>query len=202
MSQIHGTVVSYNANTKVQKKGGGQYDAWELVYRDSENKIATLAKPVQGLRFNPALAGQLNALVPGDAFTVDREKKGEFWEIMSVTKGHSDGATSPAGNSSSGSYPAASPRSGTTPKSTYETPEERAKKQVIITRMAALNSAIATQAQLTKLDDDNLMVKAILITAREYEKYVYAGLGKVAGKYLNTDAVVPEKEAAGPDNGE
>ena len=199
MSQIHGTVVSYNANTKVQKKGGGQYDAWELVYRDSENKIATLAKPVQGLRFNPALAGQLNALVPGDAFTVDREKKGEFWEIMSVTKGHSDGATSPAGNSSSGSYPAASPRSGTTPKSTYETPEERAKKQIVISRQAALNTSVA---YWNMRGDHHVEKENIVEVAKYFEKYVYAGLGKVAGKYLNTDAVVPEKEAAGPDNGE
>jgi len=193
MSQVQGTVVSFSANTKVAKRGGGQYDAWELVYRDGENKISTIAKPVQGLRFNPSLAGQLNSLQPGDEFTATMEKNDQgFLDVKSVVKGFSDGTSIP----SSGGYTpthSTAPRSGATPKSTYETAEERAKKQVVIVRQGVLNAAIASLGGGRELDE-----KEVIARAKEFEKYVYANLGKVAKKYIEADNAA----AAAPDNGE
>lgn len=59
--------------------------------------------------------------------------------------------------------------------STYETPEERAKKQVIITRLACLSQAVAAGAS------DNA---AITEKATEFEKFIYKNLEKQAKKYL------------------
>lgn len=167
-------MISYVANTKAKKKGGGTYDAWELAYRSEDNELKVITKPVQGLRFNPALAGGLNDLVAGDTFTMTMEQENGYWTPKSVVKGYLDGASAPSSGSNVSVV-----RSNITPKSTYETPEERAKKQVIITRLATLNAAVATHAQIgnpnPKGDDKPTKVSEIIKTAREYEKYAMEG---------------------------
>lgn len=187
---IQGTVVSFTPNTKIQKRAGGSYDAWELAYRTPENELKTIAKPAGGLRFNPALAGQLNSLVPGEAFTAVQEKNGEFWEVKSVVKGHIDGSPTPLIPTSSGGNSSYSRGSSATPKSTYETPEERAKKQVVISRQAALNTAVASFGGdvAAKTEDE------ILARAKVFEKFVYANVGKVAKAYIDI-ALEPEVAA-------
>lgn len=55
-------------------------------------------------------------------------------------------------------------------RSTYETPEERQRKQVSITRLATLNTAVAT---LTVGSKNALRKEDVLALAREYENYVF-----------------------------
>jgi acyl-CoA thioesterase len=70
----------------------------------------------------------------------------------------------------------ASTASQTTPiRSTYETPEERAKKQVYIVRQSSLTSAM-TYHDLTKTK--NVSIDLILATAKEFENYVFGIVGK------------------------
>jgi hypothetical protein len=133
--QKSGIVISINLNATVQKQAGGTYNAWELVYKNSEGKVETFQKPVQGLKFNPTLKTQLEALSLGDEFTATLEKNaGGFWEVQSITKGVSEtrnAAPSPAA-------------AGKVTGSNYETPAERAARQVSIVRQSCLAQAVAT----------------------------------------------------------
>ncbi len=67
-----------------------------------------------------------------------------------------------------GAEPPGNARTAAPYKSTYETPEERAKKQVYIVRQSAINAAIA-------LVDKNVSVSTVLDIARQFETYVFNG---------------------------
>lgn len=175
--QIQGVVISYNANTKVQKRGGGTYDAWELVYRSEGNEVKTVAKPVGGLRFNPVLADGLAALKPGDGFTLYQEKNGQYWEPKTVEKGIKQ--TQEVAGPSDGNR--SEVRGGKVTGSNYETPEERAKKQVVIVRQFSINASIEAFKGANALDGD---LEKILDLAKKFEDHVYKDLTKTAKKYL------------------
>lgn len=57
-------------------------------------------------------------------------------------------------------------KANTTPRSTYETPEERAKKQLYIVRQSSITNAIALLGAKAKVD-------AVLETAKQFEAYVF-----------------------------
>jgi len=191
--EIQGTVISYSAATKITKQGGGTYDAWELVYRTPENEVKQLAKPIQGLKFNTELRNGLASLAPNDEFTVVLEKSDKgFWEVLGVSKGGSDAqpVASPVVASSSDGKASATPRAvNRVTGSTYETPEERAKKQVIIVAQSCLAQAVSYAKDRPDATLDN-----ILDVAEEFEKFVNRALKAKAKKYLditlkdNTDA--------------
>src|SRR3990167_9721139 len=151
--QLQGTVISYTASTKIQKQGGGTYDAWELVYRSPENEVKQLAKPIQSLKFNKPLASALAALAPNDEFTADLEKNAAgFWEVKEVVKGavEPNAASVPPASTAVTSERAVQPQRAVNrvTGSTYETPDERAKKQVVIVRQSCIAQAVALSAQL------------------------------------------------------
>lgn len=186
---IQGVVISFNPNTKVNKVNGGSYDAWELVYRDAEGKVTTEARPATGLKFNPALRASLQSLAPNDAFTMVKEKEGQYWNVKSVSKGHSDVQDSSVGMASAPAAdgnraaPAAA-RSGKVTGSNYETPEERAKRQVIIVRQSSIGYAIQSVGSLDQQAAEEGYAEKVLNLAKEYEKHVYKDLEKVAKKYM------------------
>ena len=187
--QIQGTVISYTASTKIQKQGGGSYDAWELVYRSPENEVKQLAKPVQGLKFNKPLANQLAALVPNDEFTAELEKNAAgYWDVKEVVKGvvAPEGAPAPAAPAESGKpaeRPVQAPRAvNRVTGSTYETPEERAKKQVVIVRQSCIGYA---KDILGIIGEEHLTVEKVLEVADQLEKHVNKGLKAAAKKYLD-----------------
>ncbi len=183
---IQGSVISYTPSTKVNKQGGGTYDAWELVYRNNSNEVKSVIKPATGLRFNPSLKNGLAALSPGDQFTLVMEKEGEFWNPKSVEKGIKDvqdvGASGPAQAAAKDGNRAPA-REGKVTGSNYETPEERAKKQVVIVRQGVLNAAIEL-LKANKVEGVVLSHEAAVEVAKEFEKYVYKDLSKLAKKYI------------------
>lgn len=194
---LHGTVISYTPSTKILKAGGGTYDAWELVYRSAENEVKQLVKPVQSLKFNKPLAASLAALKPNDEFTVDLEKNAAgFWEVRNISKG-SDVSSDQAPASSGAAAPVSSSERPQAPQravnrvtgSTYETAEERAKKQVVIVRQSCIAQAVA----LLK-DMPDLKTELLLETAETFEKFVNKGLKAAAKKYL--DVKLNEEEPA------
>ena len=192
--QLQGTVISYTASTKIQKQGGGTYDAWELVYRSSENEVKQLAKPVQSLKFNKPLAAALSSLAPNDEFTAELEKNAAgFWDVKEVVKGVVDKAPEAVATSTAmtSDRPVAPQRAvNRVTGSTYETPEERAKKQVIIVRQSCVAQAVA----LVK-GSDKEGVEGVLEVAEAFEKFVNKGLKAAAKKYLDVKLSDEESEA-------
>jgi hypothetical protein len=177
---ILGNVISYNPNTKVAKQGGGTYDAWELVYRTTENEVKTVTKPATGLRFNKALANGLADLKPGEDFTLTMEKKGQFWEAQAVGKGHNETTSEVPQAAAKTDGNRSEVRGGKVTGSNYETPEERAKKQVLIIRQSSIRDAISLLAR----DGAQPKVDEIIEVAKELEKHVWKDFSKLAKKYI------------------
>lgn len=103
----------------------------------------------------------------GKTFEVEIEKKDGFnnWVSMQEAKTVAGPQSVQVGGPSAGA-----PRAGATaaPRSTYETPEERAKKQVYIVRQSSVSSAIALHSVGAKALD----LDKVLETAKKVEAYV------------------------------
>ena len=99
----------------------------------------------------------------GDEFTVVAVKGEQYWEWQSVVP-RGEAVPQVTGGSSM-----ATSKPSTSPKSTYETPEERAKRQVLIVRQSSLSSAI----ELLKTDKKSPTVPEVLQVAKQFEAYVF-----------------------------
>lgn len=161
--EVNGTVVSIDVDVQVAKNGGGTYPGSRLTYRDESGAIKEKAFHSNVFKFNAALKGQLTSLSVGQAFIMDMEKQGEFWNVKSIKP------TTELTHSKTEGVVKATP----SPKSTYETPEERAKKQVYIVRQSALNQAIAFSEIAVQLDKKFVFnVDEVVSLAKRFENYV------------------------------
>ena len=73
----------------------------------------------------------------------------------------------------------------TSPKSNYETTEERASRQSLIVRQSCLSNAIAL---LTLKGDKKSDKEAVVDLAEYFYKYVYGGTAAVVGEALSDEA--------------
>lgn len=139
-----GTCISYNENVEARKKDGGTYQAFRLIYTNAEGEAITVTKPVQGLKFNHALANALKSLRQGDQFVINEEKnQAGFWEIKSIVKGTDDAEpmsiARPSNQTGQANKPAAT---ATSTGRDFESKEERTVKQDYIIRQSSLERAI------------------------------------------------------------
>lgn len=165
--QVQGKVVESQVNVQVPKKGGGTYPGCMLTYRGADGKVAEQAFHENAFKYNAPLLEVLKTLAAGDTFVMEKEKKGDFWNVVSITK--TDGmSAAPAASAASAS---ASKPAGKVLGSTYETPEERAKKQVYIVRQSSITAALG---YFTLNKTAKATTEDILAIAKEFEKYVFA----------------------------
>lgn len=162
-----GIVVTIEMGIEVPKKGGGVYPGSRLTYRDSTGTIRQQAFHQNTFKFNKALQTQLSNLSSGDSIEINKEKDGEFWKILSVNKvsaGSSNATTTIM-------QPASKVPASPSPRSNYETPEERAQRQVYIIRQSSLATAVNfyNHDGFKKAAPDPETIVAI---AKEFEKYV------------------------------
>lgn len=128
--QLNITVVQVEKTTKPTAKGS--YQQLEVTFKNLESgKLES--KKIMSFASKDAF----NALVgakQGDTFSVDAQKndKTGYWDWVTVTQNAPGQEPQPVGNQGKTYTPA---------KSTYETPEERAKKQVFIIKQSALTNA-------------------------------------------------------------
>lgn len=95
----------------------------------------------------------------GDEFLVDTNKNDKgYWTWGNVSVLGSQVVTAKTPNK--------------TPKSTYETPEERAQKQIYIVRQSSLTSAIA---MLAAANDKKTAINpdTVIYVAKQFEQYVF-----------------------------
>ena len=137
----------------VSKAKFPKYEQLDVAYRDlGQNKVA--GKKLVSFLY-PEVFKALDGAQTGVKFTIEMNKEAgkdgkEYWQWQSISQGVSE-ASMPTANSS--------PKGNTSPKSTYETPEERAKRQVYIVRQSSISSAVdffkdkktATEADVLKL---------------------------------------------------
>lgn len=165
--QVQGKVIEVQVNVQVPKKGGGSYPGCILTYRDKDGKAAEQAFHENAFKYNAPMLEALKDLSSGDTFVMEKEKKGDFWNVLSITKttGMTNAIVIPVA-ASSPAKPA-----GKVVGSNYETPEERAKKQVYIVRQSSITAALSyfTLNKTAKASTED-----ILAVAKEFEKYVFA----------------------------
>ena len=104
---------------------------------------------------------KLMSFVNKDAYTLLKSaKSGDVFDV--VTNKNDKGywtweSVSPAGSK---------PKTNPAPRSTYETPEERAQKQIYIVRQSSLTNAISLLGSKAK-------VEQVISVARQFEQYVF-----------------------------
>ena len=130
---ITGKIVSIDLNATITKASGGTYKGAEIVFKDANGKVQTKNIHENGLKYAPAVKNGLESLEPGDNFTVEMEKKDDFWTWISIKKGIEQEEKQKTTTQQS-----------TTSKSTsWETAEERAARQKLIVRQSSLTNAVA-----------------------------------------------------------
>lgn len=117
--------------TEEVQKGKSSYTKAVVVYSDP--KYGQKEKTLLSFQ-NPAVFSALQKLKTGDAFSVKTEKNGQYVNWTAVLNGEDSGSTQ--------AKPATAAVSQA--KSTYETAEERAVKQVYIIKQSSLKEAVAT----------------------------------------------------------
>lgn len=156
---VKGIVISVDIDVQVTKNGGGTYPGSRLTYRDESGAAREKAFHNNVFKFNPVLKTQLSNLLTGQAFVMNMEKEGEFWNVKSIL---------PSVNDPTKEATFVTNKPVVSPKSTYETPEERAKKQVYIVRQSSITNAIA-------LKGNKASVEEIINVAKQFETFVFGG---------------------------
>ena len=142
----------------------GKYKMAEVAYKDL----------VKGQVGSKKLMSFTNPLVYK---TMVDAKKGEVYnvELVKNDKGYWDWTkveTANAVNTASGGSPEpAKSTAYTSPKSTYETPEERAKKQVYIVRQSSLSTAVDYLNGTGAIKKSS--AQDVITCAKEFEGYVF-----------------------------
>lgn len=146
---------------EVKNENKGKYDLLTVDYKDLRQDKNSTKKVVSFT--NKDVYNTLKAAQSGEEFTVTAVKGEQYWEWQNVSPRGQAPAESTGGNV------AASKPAATTPKSTYETPEERAKKQLYIVRQSSIGAAI----NLLKTEKVIPSVADIIATAKQFESYVF-----------------------------
>ncbi len=151
------------------KTAKGGYQKADVAYKNEQGK--TEGRKVMSFA-NQKVFDTLKQAKSGDIFDVKSEKDANnYWQWTSII---------PSMSGSAPNVPAAPTRAPTgfpSPKSTYETPEERAKKQVYIVRQSSISTAVEFSKNVKTLKS----VEEVIATAKLFEEYVFAEPKQSAG---------------------
>lgn len=165
MSNMQIEVVANPVSTVPTAKGS--YQVIDLAYKNKSFQDKLEGKKVMSFTNKDVFAALQKAQF-GDIFEISRIKNDKgFWDWTAVNSG---GVGMDASASvPTTSAPTASLVKGTvTPKSNYETAEERAARQVLIVRQSSISSAVEFAVANTLKD-----AQAVIAIAKEFEAYVF-----------------------------
>lgn len=141
-------------STSVEDKG--KYKQLEVAYKGSDGKVSS--KKIMSFAA-PDVFKVLSNAKQGDSFDVTTVKNDKgYWDWTSATSGTGSGSVKAATTAS----PA--------PRSTYETPEERANRQVLIVRQSSVSSAIEFYKLNAKKQPST---QEVVEVAKFFEDYVF-----------------------------
>lgn len=169
-------ILSVNVSTK--PTANGSYQVAEVAYKDlGKNKVSGY----KAMSFkNPNVFNRLTSAKAGEKFEINLTKDGNFWQWTDIKD--FTGVVNVQNET-----PASAPRSFSTPKSTYETPEERAARNRAITRMACLERAITLL--VANKGKDPIPVEAVEELSQRFVNWVNAGVAIDAIKEMADDPV-------------
>ena len=120
----------------------------------------------------------------GEEFEITTESNGEFTNWVTA---ESKGVPVKAPKEGPATSETTTAKGATAFKSTYETPEERAKKQVYIVRQSCLAQAVAYYAAAGKDTAAGTSVEDVLDVAKQFEEYVFNGVENVTNEQVEVD---------------
>ena len=165
MSNIQIEIINVSSEVKPTKVAGKTYELFDVAYKNKSFQDKVEGKKIPAFA-SPAVSESLRTAKYGDKFTVVREKDGEFWKwVQLIPEGGAvpfEAEPQPIGT------PMNKPATPS-PKSTYETSEERAARQVMIVRQSSLANAVALLA--SNGGKKNTSHEVIEI-AKEFEAFV------------------------------
>lgn len=141
----------------IKNENKGKYSILTIDYKDIAQEKTSTKKVVSF--GHPEVFDTLSKAQRDQYYEVIAEKGEKYWEWVAVS----------LTDANAGSAPAQASQAYTAPKSNFETPEERQKKQLYIIRQSCLSNAVST---LTN-NVDPINVK---LTAQEYIDFVINGL--------------------------
>ncbi len=155
-------IIATSVETKPTAKGS--YQQLEVTYKNLTYQGKVESKKLMSFGANAAAFKTLSNAPTGSQWEVTVVKNAQGYnDWPTVVAASSDAAPAAA---STGALPKTQP--GQT-RSTYETPEERAQRQVLIVRQSSLSAAVSTLAVGAK----NVKPEEVLALAKTYENYVF-----------------------------
>jgi len=154
-------IVTTSLETKPTAKGS--YQQLEVVYKNLTFQGKVESKKVMSFGAAASTFKVLADAQAGSVFDIAVVKNDKGYNDWTAATPAVAGQAAPA-SSPTGSKPTA------TPKSTYETPEERAQRQILIVRQSSVSSAVAMLAAGSKAAIKSADVIAV---AKELEAYVF-----------------------------
>ena len=171
-------IVSVELDTELVNQSGKKYTGAEVIYKTKEGKTNTKCMANTAFKFNKTLRSDLEAVGPKDYVEVVSVKNGDFVNWVSVKKVDAPVAEEPTQEEAPAKTTAA-PAGKTTPptrtevRSSYETPEERAQRQIYIVRQSSLERAIQLAQLQMKAGGEFLPDEETIIeSAKIFEAYV------------------------------
>lgn len=157
------TILSVDIKTVPTAKGS--YQTADVAYKNNSFQGKVEGKKVMSFGATKDSFSTLALAQPGESYevTIVKNDKG-YNDWVSMAKAEA-GASSPAV-----SAPAGGKAPAATPRSTYETPEERAQRQVLIVRQSSLSAAVNLLLAGAKTPP---LVENVLAIAKQFEDYVF-----------------------------
>lgn len=163
MSNMTIEVVNVSVSTVPTAKGS--YQVADVAYKNKSFQDKLEGKKVMSFS-NKEVFTTLSNSKFGDVFDVSRVKNDKgFWDWVALGTGNPVPASTPSGATPTYTAPV---KGNVTPKSNYETSEERAARQILIVRQSSISSAVDL-AVANKIKDPQEVIKI----AKEFEEYVF-----------------------------
>ena len=177
------TVLSATKEQAVSK-AGKPYSYIELAYKGGDGKVS--GKKIMPFGESKVVFDALSLAQSGDNYevTLFKNEASGYWDWTAAKK--STGSTQ-EGQSQATTVTPGLTKGGRVLGSTYETPEERAKKQVMIIRQSSISNA------LTYLNGNANSISEVLQVAKEFENFVL-NLGQTptaTQELLDMDSDIP-----------
>lgn len=175
-----------SVTTETKPTAKGSYQQLEVAYKDLSNQGKVSSKKIMSFA-NKKVFDTLSIAKPAAVFEITMEKdeaKG-YWNWIEA-KRSADGAATIASVPQGTSVSPAT----TSTKGGWETPEERAKRQIYIIRQSSLSTAVAALSVGSKVHPNP---KDVIDYAKQLESYVFGDSeAKVASKDVGTIETLEE----------
>ncbi len=163
-------IINVQAATKPTKTGK-TYVQLDVAYKNLTREGKIEGKKIMPFQ-NPDVHANLQKATMGQVFEVTTVKEGEYWQWSNVQEVAKGGNMEPQTSAASSGYAS---KGTPSPKSTYETPEERAARQRLIVRQSCLSNAVET----LKVDKKGVDTTEALKLAERYVGWVFGEEAKV-----------------------